>query len=105
MPTSGFIILTEGIWRDMKRWRRERQAVAHCPPYIPPPVSTTRWVVVEISNVTGSVQRYWRGTDRDHWVTQPDKARMFMSDLTANRAAEEHLLDIYRPSYAVVVVS
>lgn len=104
LTTPAVWVLAEGIHRDITRlWRRHRAEKA-CPDFTPTPNPEQMWAVVEVSNLSGSVVRYWRGTDRDKWTPHPDKARLFRTDSNAIRAAEEHMLDVYRPSYRVVVL-
>ena len=99
MTTPHWRVLAEGITRDVRRWYSFRRALRSVTPYTPP-LTPERWVIVELSDATGNVLRYWRGTDRDHWHRDAAYALTFATERVALLTAQQFLLDIYYPRYA-----
>ena len=99
--TPTWRILAEGLHRDYRRWRTRRGYRSNAP-YVVPIRPTGVFIVAELSTLTGRPLRYWRGTDRDHWTPDKVRARVFPTAEVAERTAQQHLLQVYRPDYTVL---
>lgn len=100
MPSYTLLLAAE-MRRDYRKKRAVRRTPAQYSDYIPP-IIVEQWVVAEVSDLTGTVIRYWRGTDRDHWHKVIDRAAVFGSERMARICQSEFLVGEYYPQSKVI---
>jgi len=66
-----------------------------------PPEHIETWVVADISVLTATAIRYWRGNDRDSWHQDIDRAAVFSSERMANIAMTQFMVSDYYPGSQV----
>lgn len=99
--TSYALLLAAELHRNMRKRRAIRRVLNQYTDYVPP-VTVEHWIVVEISELTGQVLRYWRGTDRDHWHKVSDQAAVFGSERMARICQTEFMVGDYYPRSRIV---
>ncbi len=101
---TSYALLLAGELRTNYRQRRvTRRELARYSDYIPPAIPE-QWIVVEISDLTGMVLRYWQGTDRDHWHKLPDRAAVYGSERMARICQSEFMVGDYYPRSQVMKI-
>lgn len=99
--TSYALLLAAELRRDLRKRRDTRRVLNQYTDYVPP-ATVEQWIVVEISELTGTVLRYWRGTDRDHWHKIPEHAAVFRSERMARICQTEFMVGDYYPRSRII---
>lgn len=89
-------LLAVNIYNDVRQWVERRCIVSRPSRYIPP-AHPEIWVVVDISVLTNTAIRYWRGNDRDSWHRDIDRAAVFSSERMANIVMTQYMVNDYYP--------
>lgn len=101
--TTYTALLVRELRTDFLKWRTYRRATNAFPTWEPPPI-VEHWIVVEVSPLTNTVIRYWRGTDRDHWHQASERAAVFSSERSARIHSQQFMVDDYYPRATVMQI-
>jgi hypothetical protein len=96
--------VAEDIYNDVSKWWRHRRIEHLVSPYIPP-THVEQWVIADVSELTGTVVRYWRGTDRDHWHKEHTFAAVFPSERVARIYQQQFMVEDYYPRSRPLIIS
>lgn len=93
-------LLAVNIYSDVRQWVEGHCTVSRPSRYVPPEQLET-WVVADISVLTTTAIRYWRGDDRDSWHRDIDRAAVFSSERMANIVMTQFMVNDYYPGSQV----